>query len=146
MQENKVERIVFVDDREYKLNNDILEEYIIVTNGGNANIENTNITEVCLFNGGACLITFIGVDKEQEIDSSSLDVPSSISFMTSYSKGKKFLSDVEDISPSKVETQRVVQIYKDGKPATSLIAIIEYYKAEKSESPWKLTDENGVLI
>ena len=41
MQENNVERIVFVDDKENKLNKEILKEYIIVTNGGNSNIEDT---------------------------------------------------------------------------------------------------------
>lgn len=146
MQENNVERIVFVDDKENKLNKEILKEYIIVTNGGNSNIEDTNVAEIGIFNGGACLITYIEVDQWQEIDSSSLDIPSSVGFISSYGKWKKFLSDIEYIATSKVETQKVVQIYKDGKTAVSMIAIIEFYKAKNPENAWEIYDKDKKLI
>ncbi len=143
---SKVKRISLIDDKENKLNNEILKEYVVVTSDTNSDIKDTNISEICIFNGGACLITYVGDVKEQEVDSFSLDIPSGVGFVSSHAKCKKFFSDIDYMTTSEIETQRVVQIYQDGKTIFPITAIVEYYEAENSENAWKLFDENGLLI
>lgn len=145
MEKTIVEKIVMIDDTEYSHNEEIAQKYVIVTTGDVVIIKNTDLSEVCIYNNGACLITHIGGLTEDEIDSSNLDIPTSVGFIKPYDEAKKFFAEIGYESTSKVEVHREVDIYKDGGIAFSTV-VVEYYKALNPDDAWKLFDEKGTLL
>ena len=146
MKKSKIERIKLFMDGESKQNDDIVREYIVVTSGENITLDDTNVAEVCMFNGGACLITYMGDKKEQELYSASLDIPSGVGFVASRALCKVFFAESGYVSTSQVETQRFVSEHKSGKKVCQTTVVIEYYSPSSPKYAWELYDEKGILI
>lgn len=141
----KIKRITTIED-ETKVNDEIVQEFVIVTSGESIAYEDTCLSEICIFNGGACLITYIENNNDQESDSPYLDIPSGVGFVKTHTECKKFFKDIDYASTSEVETQRIVEVHKDGKRVCRTIAIVEYYKSKNPEDAWTIYDENDNLI
>lgn len=128
------------------MKNNITKSFIMRTETEYLNIEDTKTSMVCIYNGGACIITSYGEEGEQGVDSPYFDIPEGVGFYNQYSECKKFLSDVGYSPINEFESQKLVNVYENGKILIPATVILEYYKADIPENGWKIYDNDGNLI
>ncbi len=104
-------------------------EYISKTMGVNREINDSDMSTVCLSEYGACIATKIDESEEGKLlEYLDFDTPEGLSRTAPYGEAKQLLADLEYHITEKCDTQEWIQEYNDGTTRVLATMIVQYYE------------------